>query len=242
MDKAEYLEALEAESDAFLSAAAAVAADSSVSHCGDWKIADLVEHQTLVWGYATAAVKAAGQKPEPGHPKPDDESKLFEWAASVRATMLETLNYADPKAPARSFAANDQTAGFWQRRMVAETLVHRWDAEQCAPGEGSPMDPAVASDAIDEYTEVGLRYSNSRPDRTYPASSLHLHCTDTEGEWLLVGTDGPDFTVTREHAKGDAAARGTAEALLLWIWGRDGGDVEILGDAAVAQTWRELCP
>ena len=29
--------------------------------------------------------------------------------------------------------------------------------------------------------------------------------------------------VTREHAKGDVAFRGPAEALLLFLWGRDGG-------------------
>lgn len=241
MNKANYLEALAAESEILLSAAAAVPIDSPVGHCGDWTMADLVGHQVFVWGFATANVKAAGEKTPPATEKPEDASKLIEWGASVRATMLEVLEMADPAAPAWSFAANNQTAGFWQRRMFAETVVHRWDAEM-ASGSASPIAPEVASEGIDEYTEVGLRYSSGRPNREYPATSLHMHCTDTEGEWLLVGTDGPDFTVTREHAKGDAAARGTAEALLLWIWGRDGGDVEILGDAAVAQTWRELCP
>ena len=62
--------------------------------------------------------------------------------------------------------------------MVAETAVHRWDA-QGAGGNASPIAPEVASDGIDEYTEVGLRFSGSRPNRVYPAQSLHLHCTDT---------------------------------------------------------------
>ncbi len=240
MNQADFLDVLEAESDAFLSAAAAVAPDAPVAHCGDWTMADLVAHQASVWGFATANVAAGGEKSSPATSAPDDESKLFEWAASIRTTMLETLRAAEPGAPAWSFAAPFQTAGFWQRRMACETIVHRWDAEK-ASGTTNPLPPAFASEAIDEYTEVGLRFSSSRPNREYPAASLHIHCTDTEGEWLIVGTDGPDFTVTREHAKGDAAVRGTAENLLLWVWGRD-ADVEILGEAAVAAAWQELAP
>ncbi len=48
------------------------------------------------------------------------------------------------------------------------------------------------------------------------------------------------FIVTREHAKGDVAARGPASDLLLLLYGRlDLDAVEVLGDAAVLETWRE---
>ena len=49
--------------------------------------------------------------------------------------------------------------------------------------------------------------------------TLHLHCTDVEGEWLVARRDG-EVTVTREHAKGDVAARGSASDLFLFLWGR----------------------
>jgi len=241
MEKAEFLDALEADSEAFISAAASAAPDAPVTQCGDWTMRDLVQHQVFVWGFATANVTGGGEKTGPATKAPEDEGKIFEWAASVRATMLETLRAADPDTAAWSFAAPFQTAGFWQRRMMAETVVHRWDAETVA-GNAQPIDPAIAAECIDEYTEVGLRFSSGRPNREYPTSSLHLHCTDTEGEWILTGTDGPDFTVAREHTKGDAAVRGRAEDLLLWIWGREAGEVEILGDESVAATWRALAP
>ena len=241
MNKEQYLDALEADSEALLSAAAAVSLGEAVSHCGDWAMRDLLGHQAFVWGFAAANVAAAGEKTPPATEKPEDDSRMFEWAASVRATMLEALRAADPAAPAWTFAANNQTAGFWQRRMMAETVVHLWDAETCA-GTPTLIAPEIASESIDEYTEVGLRFSSGRPNRIYPANSIHIHCTDTKGEWIIVGNGESDFTVAREHTKGDAAVKGPAANLLLWLWGRDGGDVEILGDETVATTWRELAP
>ena len=47
----------------------------------------------------------------------------------------------------------------------------------------------------------------------------------------------PDgLVVTREHAKGDVAARGTASDLLLLVWGRITPDaVDVFGDAGAAR-------
>ena len=82
--------------------------------------------------------------------------------------------------------------------------------------------------------------------------SVHLHCTDTNspavdgsddrtavtGEWLVSRLDESGIAVTREHAKGDVAVRGRASDLLLWLWRRDAGPVEILGGTAVADRFR----
>jgi uncharacterized protein (TIGR03083 family) len=243
MDKAQYVEVLAAESQAFI-AAVVESLDAPVTHLGDWTGLDLAIHQGSIWQFATANVVAAGDKPHFADPWPGEggaNSAIPGWLTVSRDRMLEVLTSAEPSAPARSFAENDQTAGFWQRRMVAETVVHRWDAQSIADA-AQPIDPIVAADGIDEYAQVGLQYSSSRKNRIYPSTSLHLHCTDTEGEWMLIGDDGPNVTVTREHGKGDAAIRCDASTLLLWIWGRDAGSIEIFGDAEVATTWRMLAP
>ena len=52
--------------------------------------------------------------------------------------------------------------------------------------------------------------------------SVHLHCTDVDGEWLVVGEPGRRPVVTREHAKGACALRGPAADLLLVLWRRVG--------------------
>jgi hypothetical protein len=49
--------------------------------------------------------------------------------------------------------------------------------------------------------------------------------------------------VTREHAKGDVAVRGTASDLLLFLWGRLPGErLEVLGDASLVGRYFELVP
>ena len=241
MDKAEYLNAFTANSDAFISAAASVDLNSPVAACPDWSVADLVAHTGFVWGFAAANVAAAGEKTMPSDPKPpEDQGKLLEWAASVRATALEALSAAEPNAPAWTFASNNQTAGFWQRRMVQETAVHLFDVQSSADSV-EPIPAQVATDGIDEYLHVGLQFSSGRPNRTYPTQSLHIHCTDTPGEWTVVADEDNKLTITHEHGKGDAAVRGEAEQLLLWLWGRS-DKVEIFGDADLATTWQELAP
>ena len=48
---------------------------------------------------------------------------------------------------------------------------------------------------------------------------MHLHCTDTEGEWVVTLTDDGPRT-TRAHEKSDVAVRGAASDLDLFVLGR----------------------
>ena len=244
MDTETRIQLIDEESARLIDAIAA-APDGAIPHCGDWTNRVLGSHVGAVWGFATANVLAATDTPTRASEDlalPEDPDELVGWLGRCRQVMLDALTGAEPASVAWSFAPDNQTAGFWQRRMVHETTVHRVDAQVGAAGAVDPIDPGVAADGIDEYTAVGLRFSSGRPNRTYPARSLHLHCTDTEGEWMLVGDDGSSVAVTKEHGKGDAAVRGRAEDVLLWIWGRPSGDLEIFGDPEVAGTWQSLAP
>jgi predicted lipid carrier protein YhbT len=70
--------------------------------------------------------------------------------------------------------------------------------------------------------------------------AVHLHATDAEGEWL-VRLLPAGVEVGRGHAKGDAAARGPASDLLLFLWGRAPADrLEQAGDPALLPRVREL--
>lgn len=244
MDKDDHLRTLEHESSMLIDAIEA-RPDGAIPHCGDWTNRGLGSHIGLIWSVAATNVAATTTEPtKPGEDRraPEDPEQLIEWLRGRRALVLDVLRSAHPDARSWTFAPDDQTAGFWQRRMACETIVHRVDAQIGAGMVPDPIDAATAADGIDEYTAVGLRFSSSRPERTYPTESLHLHCTDTDGEWMLVGDGAGHVTVTTEHGKGDAAVRGRAEDLLKWIWGRPGGRPEIFGDAGVASTWQALAP
>ena len=60
------------------------------------------------------------------------------------------------------------------------------------------------------------------------------HAQEQLGE--LVYVELPE--VGSELAKGDTAVRGRASDLLLWLWGRDAGPVEILGDTDLTDRFR----
>ena len=73
-----------------------------------------------------------------------------------------------------------------------------------------------------------------------PLTGLPERLTNpSDGEWLA--RFEPDrAVVTHEHAKGDAAARGTASDLLLLMWGRVPVEqLEVFGDASLFASWHD---
>ena len=115
--------------------------------------------------------------------------------------------------------------------------MHRYDAETAARTP-TPIDAALAVDGIDEFFIVFLpRLADNFAD--VGNGTVHLHCTDVTGEWLVARRDG-EVAVTAEHAKGDVAARGTASDLFLFLWGRVPADaLEVFGDAALLERFRQ---
>ena len=114
--------------------------------------------------------------------------------------------------------------------------MHRIDA-QLALGTVVPIDPALAADGIDELLWLLPRRPWAGPI-TGNGETVHLHCTDIAGEWMVeFAPDG--LRVERVHAKGALAVRGSASDLLLWCSGRAGADsLDVFGDAALLTTFR----
>jgi MDMPI C-terminal domain len=68
------------------------------------------------------------------------------------------------------------------------------------------------------------------------SGTVHIHCTDTEGEWFVHG----DGRVERIHARGAAAIRGAASDILLALFTRIPiENLEIIGDATLARSFVE---
>ena len=102
--------------------------------------------------------------------------------------------------------------------------MHRWDAEH-AVGTASPVEEQLAADGIDEFLTVLAPYRFASEDGIDLGGSLHLHCTDVDGEWTIHTDDGV-YRIDRGHAKGDVAVRGPASQLLLVVFQRLGPDAD----------------
>ncbi|PHX72707.1 MAG: hypothetical protein CK521_01515 [Acidimicrobium sp.] len=232
LNDAEYLTVLRREGDAF-SDSIARALSTPVASCEPWVGADLLWHMIEVhysWKFIaqTHLMNPADYVP---CSKPADDDLLSEYRTGLN-DLIDVLSSLDPARSCWTWAGIQDVA--WvTRRMAHETAVHAWDAH-CAAGNIAEIDDVLASDGIDEFVHVMVK-SNMREEEGPLSGSVHIHCTDVDGEWLIVPTGTTDVVVTREHSKGDCAIRGSASSLLLGLWRRiPMSSLEVIGSTDVA--------
>lgn len=233
MEHAQYLQAIRRDSAALREAAAAAGPAASIEACPGWTTVDLVWHIGEVHHFWATIVRdrLTHWKEYTRPPRPDTDEGVFAFTADADRLVEDVLTTTDPSTPVWTWSKQNDTA-FVVRRMAQETAVHRVDAERAA-GRDHRVEPALASDGIDEFLVHFL--SDTVKDAPALDGSVHLHCTDVEGEWLVTTDQDGAYVVTREHAKGDAAVRGPAHDLLMVLWRRQPLDtVDVLGDQAVA--------
>jgi uncharacterized protein (TIGR03083 family) len=233
MDAAAQLDAVRRESTVFYDTAEAARDRAApVPSCPEWSVDDLIWHLAEVhWFWATVAeqriddesgLEALGQPERP----PSDE--LIAFGRAQLDHLLGALTGVDPSTPVWTWA-HRHDVGFIQRHQVQEAAVHRWDMELATAPARSPIAAAIAADSIDEFLSISLPFA--LVDSALPGS-VHLHCTDTEGEWIIHA----DGTVEPLHTKGDVALRGSASDLLLALYHRIPlASLDVIGDTAVAE-------
>ena len=233
-----------------------IVADHGFEHpvpsCPGWNLGDLAWHLGRVWSF-WGRVVSEGITTLDGvqtieHPVRPADDLLLDWVTAAHTAVYSALARESDGTEVWTWTGSNQPEIWVERRMTQETAVHRWDAAH-AVGIPYEIPAAVAADGIDEFL---MWHTGGGPDAEPVGGSVHLHCTDTDarvaegsddrslvnGEWLVKRLDGSGIDFTREHAKGDAAVRGKANDLLLWLWRREAGPVEILGDSAVADRFR----
>jgi uncharacterized protein (TIGR03083 family) len=192
--------------------------DAVVTCCPGWVVADLVWHLREVhdfWGsIVNGLVDDPNQVPEISRPT-DNEQLIADYRAGV-VWMADILAAADQAAPVWTWSHQKDVA-FVTRHQVQEAAVHRWDAE-IAAGKHIDIEPDVASDSVDEFLEHSTpgRYKEAAP----LSGSVHLHATDTDGEWIIREDKNRNLSIVRGHEKADAALSATASDLLLTLYRR----------------------
>jgi uncharacterized protein (TIGR03083 family) len=224
-----------------------------VPTCPPWSVARLVKHTGIIHRWVTHIVTNRSSEPvsqrdvEAG--LPDLETAYPGWLANGAAPLIAALRSAGPDETVWAWGAESRS-GWWARRMLHETTVHRADAQFAVSGVPD-IDPVVAADGIEEFL-TNLPSANRPRDHlgSLPeGKSLHLHATDTDtdtdgdadGEWLI-RFGGGTVTWSRGHEKATAAVRGPVAALLLFTYGRlepTAESLTVFGDSSVLDAWRE---
>jgi uncharacterized protein (TIGR03083 family) len=239
MQHRDYVEAIRADGAALAAAASAAGPGAPVPSCPLWSVADLLGHIGRIhrWVAQLVAQQATERGAHWSQDEPPTEADLLAWFSHGVAVLADALDEAGADTSVWSWTP-DATSGFWARRQAQETSIHRYDA-QLAAGRVEPLAGSLAVDGVDELFAV-IPYWPAKPSPRGDGETLHLHCTDREGEWLVkLAPDG--IEVTREHAKGDVAVRGGASDLLLFLYGRVGTDaLEVFGDTELLARFREL--
>jgi uncharacterized protein (TIGR03083 family) len=211
--------------------------EAAVPSCPGWTVERLVRHTGMVLRFVGKVEETGGPIDARALPSPPTGSLVVQWFEEMAAATVAALAAHDPGDELWNWAGQPPVVAFWQRRMAHELAVHSADATLAAGGEPQ-IEAGLAADGIDELLTVLLSAKIAAAGLDLGGlGSIHVHCTDADGEWLVVPT-GTDVEVTRVHAKGDAALRGPASDLLLRLCNRGGGG-EVLGDADVVTAFTQ---
>lgn len=234
MQPAEMLAQLAADGRALREAA--VDLDQPVPTCPGWSVRDAVEHTAMVYAHKSTVLEQGlaeeGEWPPPGLTYDD----VLEFYDEQLHRLLENLRTRDPAAHAGTWYAPDQTVGFWVRRMMQETVIHRADVESAFGPPSRPSDE-VAIDGIDELIECFLCYDTWNYPKGFGDTRIDVGVPGAA--WTV--TLGDDAATFERGSAADADARlsGPAADVLLALWNRLPYDaIRTEGDAAALASFR----
>ncbi len=213
-----------------------------VPTCPGWSIGRVVGHVGLIHRWATALL--AADPPTFISPseveRPPRDASVFRWYREGVGPLLAELGRVDLGMPAHTWAG-ERDRRWWLRRLAHETGIHRFDVQN-ALSAPDPIAASAAADGIDELFEVFVPTNFDAAgfaSAGHLGRTMHLHCSDIEGEWL-VAFEASRLSVEHRHAKGDVAVNGRASDLFLTLWNReDSTTCRVFGDPKVLDAFLE---
>lgn len=233
-----YAEHVRADAALLAEAAGSAGLDTPVPSCPGWSVRDLVEHVAETYFHKVACMRDKAF-PDPW-PPPRDDTPALTHLADAAAALLAELTSRDPGEFAATWWWDEQTVGFWGRRMAHESAIHRIDA-QLAAGAVSAVDDALAVDGVDEILRLHLAGDwSDDPVEGLPGATLRV--VSGEHAWRVVME--PAAVVANVDKWPDepvrAVVRGEPGALYLGLWGRGDDALPVVeGEQAVADHFRE---
>jgi uncharacterized protein (TIGR03083 family) len=220
---------------------AGVDPSTPVPTCPEWDVAELLRHIGTVNRWAATMVERASQerlgREDMTLDVPEDPTALAAWVAEGADFCDARFRAADPDTPMWAWGW-PKNAGFWPRRMLHETGVHRADAE-IALGRAPSFDAEVAVDGVEELLDNLPHASYFRPNvAELKGDGQILAFRTPEASWVLpLQPDG--FSWVRDEVDADASLvlRSASDLLLTLYRRRQPAPGEITGDASIVEHW-----
>lgn len=140
----------------------------------EWTMADLASHTASIHGRTTTIVTDLPTE-RISAPTLPDGADVADWYEETLDGMLAALTDADPVSHCWGFGPTP-SVGFWERRMVIETGVHRWDAAQAFDEQDRLIDN-VARSGLDEFADMWLPHLGE-------VRALRVEATDMGRSWV----------------------------------------------------------
>ncbi|WP_030618029.1 maleylpyruvate isomerase N-terminal domain-containing protein [Streptomyces sclerotialus] len=231
---------------------------TTVPTCPEWTLGELTRHLGGALRWMAATVRTRAQDMVPDEDVPDfkgpgdgDPAALDAWFGAGAEVAAAALREAGPDTRVWTWV-DHQAAGFWARRAVHETAIHRADAA-IAAGVAYQLAPDVAVDTLEEWLEIGTapQALELRPELRRllgPGRTLCLHATNTGGpagtRWII---DMTGDRLTWRHGEADEEAAvmvsGPLTDVLLVFYRRlpaDTPTVRVQGDRDLFDEWLGL--
>ena len=212
-----------------------------VPTCGEWTIADLLQHAGEVYRWAGMIVAQASPvripRDELDFGLPDRPEDLPPWFGAAVDEVVATFRAADPDTPMWAWGWPKE-GRFWPRRMVHELTVHRADAE-LALGIEVAVDADVAADGVDELLDnlpQAAYFAPAVQELRGHGEVLGFLATDSGASWRIT-LEPERFTWARGPVEGAAATvEAPARDLLLGLYGRP-ACLGVAGDDELFDRW-----
>ena len=219
---------------------------AKVPSCPDWTVADLARHTATVYLHKAACTELG--KPPEDWPPDLSTTPPASALADAYAKLARIFDTHDPSDHSATWYDDDQTVGFWIRRMAQETVIHRRDAELVA-GEPTPAEDDLAVDGIAELLDIFVswptkKWADECKEVLEPADGDTLLVDAGGTRWFAeIGIGGVD--VQRVDDTRDATVRvsGSPSAVLFWLWNRwapTDGDVTVRGEPEAVERIRKI--
>ncbi|WP_433377387.1 maleylpyruvate isomerase family mycothiol-dependent enzyme [Actinoplanes sp. CA-142083] len=224
-----YAAELETETARFAAAATRRDEGEKVEKCPEWTVRDLVTH--VGTGHRLAAGIIEERRDSPAEYKlvdaPDDQDDWAAWLTAGAQRLNAAVAGHGFDGEVWTWQPKFQTAGFWQRRMLHDLIVHRFDADPA--GE---LAPDLAADGIADLM-LAFEYFGKL---TGNGETLLFTAADTGQSWHVTLTaTGPEW-ITEDRAA-DVTCEAPVKDLLL-ILNRRRDPVAVAGDTTIYDRWR----